>query len=44
MIKERGERAIGPLMGLVMKEVRGRADGKIVNDLLRAAIQTHITK
>ncbi|MFW9832149.1 MAG: Glu-tRNA(Gln) amidotransferase subunit GatE, partial [Candidatus Thorarchaeota archaeon] len=26
MILDRGERAIGPLMGMVMKEVRGRAD------------------
>ena len=44
MIKERGERAMGPLMGLVMKEVRGRADGKTVNALLRAAIQALIKK
>lgn len=39
MVKERGERAIGPLMGMVMEKVRGRADGKIVNRLLRSTIQ-----
>jgi len=41
MVTERGERAIGPLMGLVMKEVRGRADGKLVSELLRSAVQAH---
>jgi len=35
MIDEKGERAIQPLMGLVMKEVRGKADGKAVMELLR---------
>tara|TARA_Y100000310_G_scaffold344245_1_gene455960 strand:+ start:772 stop:2649 length:1878 start_codon:yes stop_codon:yes gene_type:complete len=34
LIKEKGERAIQPLMGLVMKEVRGKADGKQVMDIL----------
>ncbi|MFX0167731.1 MAG: Glu-tRNA(Gln) amidotransferase subunit GatE [Candidatus Hodarchaeota archaeon] len=42
IIKERKERAMGPLMGLVMKEVRGRADGKLVNDLLLAAIRSQL--
>jgi len=27
------------LMGIAMKEVRGKASGKIVNDLLREKIQ-----
>ncbi|MFX1565299.1 MAG: Glu-tRNA(Gln) amidotransferase subunit GatE [Promethearchaeota archaeon] len=39
MVTERGERAIGPLMGLVMKEVRGRADGKLVSELLQTAVK-----
>jgi glutamyl-tRNA(Gln) amidotransferase subunit E len=39
MVAERGDRAIGPLMGLVMKEVRGRADGKLVSELLRSAVK-----
>jgi glutamyl-tRNA(Gln) amidotransferase subunit E len=42
MIAERGERAMGPLMGKVMNEVRGRADGKLVNELLRSAIQAQL--
>ncbi len=42
MVAERGERAVGPLMGLVMKEVRGRADGKLVNKLLQDAVKTQM--
>jgi glutamyl-tRNA(Gln) amidotransferase subunit E len=37
-VKERGMAALGPLMGLVMAEVRGSADGKLVSQLLRAEI------
>ncbi len=37
-IKERGNAATGPVMGIVMKEVRGSVDGKIVNQILREAI------
>ena len=37
-IKERGMAAIGPLMGVVMKECGGAADGKQVSALLREAI------
>jgi len=37
-IKERGNSATGPVMGVVMKEVRGSVDGKIVNQVLREAI------
>ena len=39
LVKERGENAVVTLMGIVMKEVRGKASGKIVNDLLRKKIQ-----
>ena len=28
------ERAVGPLMGIAMKELRGKASGEIVNKLL----------
>ncbi|MFX1403639.1 MAG: Glu-tRNA(Gln) amidotransferase subunit GatE [Promethearchaeota archaeon] len=42
MVAERGERAVGPLMGLVMKEVRGRADGKLVNKLLQDVVKTQM--
>jgi glutamyl-tRNA(Gln) amidotransferase subunit E len=37
-IKERGTGAIAPLMGVVMKQVRGKADGRLVNDMLHAKI------
>jgi len=34
-VRERGEAALGPLMGLVMKELRGKADGALVSSALR---------
>ncbi|UEC41886.1 MAG: Glutamyl-tRNA(Gln) amidotransferase subunit E [Methanothrix sp.] len=37
-VRERGEAALGPLMGLVMKELRGRADGALVSSALRREI------
>jgi glutamyl-tRNA(Gln) amidotransferase subunit E len=33
-VKERGISALGPLMGLVMKELRGKADGKLISKTL----------
>lgn len=38
-IKEKGEMAEKPIMGLVMKEVRGRLDGKVVSRLLREEME-----
>lgn len=37
-IRERGSAATGPVMGVVMKEVRGSVDGKVVSQVLRDAI------
>ncbi|MBP2133226.1 glutamyl-tRNA(Gln) amidotransferase subunit E [Methanomicrobium sp. W14] len=34
-IEEQGMRALGPLMGVVMKEMRGRADGKVISEILK---------
>jgi len=34
IIKNQKERAIGPLMGMAMKELRGKAPGEMVNSLL----------
>jgi len=34
-VRERGERAMDPLMGILMQKVRGRADGKLVHELLK---------
>ncbi|MDM7934823.1 MAG: Glu-tRNA(Gln) amidotransferase subunit GatE, partial [Methanothrix sp.] len=39
LIRERGERAAGPLMGLVMARLRGRADGSLVSAILKREIQ-----
>jgi len=38
-VKARGAAAQGPLMGPVMAELRGKADGKLVADRLKAAIE-----
>lgn len=38
-IEEKGMRAVAPLMGVCMKELRGKADGKLVNDILTAEIK-----
>jgi len=38
MVRERGEKAIGPLMGVAMERLRGKADGRLVNERLRARI------
>ena len=37
-VKAKGVAAVGPLMGVVMKQVRGKADGKLVNEVLRVKI------
>ena len=42
LVVERQERAAGPLMGEVMKQARGRVDGKLVSELLDAAIRRHL--
>lgn len=38
-IRERGENSLGPLMGIVMKELRGKVDGKIISDILSERIK-----
>jgi Glu-tRNA(Gln) amidotransferase subunit E-like FAD-binding protein len=37
-VKQRGLRALGPLMGVIMKELRGKADGKTINEILKKEI------
>jgi len=39
MLKEKGMRAMGPLMGLVMKHVRGKIDGSIVSKELESILK-----
>jgi len=38
-VKQKGIDAIGPLMGAVMNELRGKADGKIINEILKKEIE-----
>ena len=38
-VREQGERALGGLMGVAMKQLRGKADGKTIKKLLAAEIQ-----
>ncbi|MBY9003539.1 MAG: Glu-tRNA(Gln) amidotransferase subunit GatE [Candidatus Lokiarchaeota archaeon] len=42
VIRSKEMRAIGPLMGEVMKEVRGKIDGEIVSKELKTAIQKRL--
>ncbi|MCD6474301.1 MAG: Glu-tRNA(Gln) amidotransferase subunit GatE [Thermoplasmata archaeon] len=44
LIKERKERAISPLMGILMKELRGKADGALINKLLREEVKKLLGK
>ena len=38
-VKQRGLEAIGPLMGIVMKELRGKADGELISKILKQEIK-----
>ena len=42
IIKNQKERSIGPLMGIAMKELRGKASGEIINNLLLKNIKKKI--
>ena len=42
MIEEYGLRAIGPLMGIAMKTMRGKIDGQKINQLLEEKIKSKI--
>ena len=39
LVRKLGENAVTTLMGIAMKEVRGKVSGKVVNDLLQKKIQ-----
>jgi len=41
-VREKGEGAVGPLMGVAMKELRGKVDGKKAADLLKERIQAFL--
>jgi glutamyl-tRNA(Gln) amidotransferase subunit E len=38
-VREKGRGALGPLMGVVMAEVRGSVDGKVVSEILKREIE-----
>ena len=42
LITERGLGSLGPLMGVVMAEVRGSADGKLVSEVLKREISRYL--
>ena len=44
LINERKERAISPLMGILMKEMRGRADGALINKILKEELEKILEK
>jgi glutamyl-tRNA(Gln) amidotransferase subunit E len=44
LVKEKEMRALGPLMGEVMKEVRGKIDGKIVSNELKSILQKKLAE
>jgi glutamyl-tRNA(Gln) amidotransferase subunit E len=44
LVRSRGDRSIGPLMGLVMKELRGKVDGALISAILKKEIQDILNK
>jgi glutamyl-tRNA(Gln) amidotransferase subunit E len=44
MVLERGERALGPLMGDAMRELRGKADGELVSRVVREELMARLAK
>jgi glutamyl-tRNA(Gln) amidotransferase subunit E len=43
-IKEKGPAALGPLMGIIMKEYRGMVDGKILSQMLKKELDNFINQ
>ncbi|HUR26439.1 MAG TPA: GatB/YqeY domain-containing protein, partial [Candidatus Thermoplasmatota archaeon] len=39
LVKNKGMAAMGPLMGPVMAELRGKADGAVISARLKAALE-----
>ena len=44
LVAQRGDAAIAPLMGKAMERLRGRADGKLVNEMLRERVKKESKK
>jgi glutamyl-tRNA(Gln) amidotransferase subunit E len=43
-VRDQGERSVGGLMGVAMKELRGKVDGKVVRELLTAEVKRVLSK
>ncbi|HYS72044.1 MAG TPA: GAD domain-containing protein, partial [Thermoplasmata archaeon] len=43
MIRERGEKALAPLMGVAMERLRGKVDGRVLNEKLRRRLAARET-
>lgn len=43
-VREKGESAAKPIMGLVMKDLRGKVDGKLVNEIVQREIKKFLGK
>ncbi|MDW7732926.1 MAG: Glu-tRNA(Gln) amidotransferase subunit GatE [Methanolobus sp.] len=43
-VREKGLAAIGPLMGPVMAEFRGKVDGKVISDILKQKVNNYISQ
>jgi Archaeal Glu-tRNAGln amidotransferase subunit E (contains GAD domain) len=43
-IKERGKGSFSPLMGLVMRKLRGKVDGKVVGEILEKKISESVSQ
>jgi len=41
-VRERGASALSPLMGIIMKEFRGKVDGKVISEMLREEIENYL--
>ncbi len=42
-VNERGLSALGPIMGVVMKELRGKADGEMVSNILKEELAKRVS-
>jgi glutamyl-tRNA(Gln) amidotransferase subunit E len=42
LLQERGQGAMGSLMGMAMKELKGKADGQLVNELLMEEVNKYL--
>jgi glutamyl-tRNA(Gln) amidotransferase subunit E len=42
LIREKGNNAAGSIIGVIMKEVRGKADASLVSDLVKKKVQAKV--